>query len=305
MSRRARPGIAVGENFTPLLERVSSVYFGHWSGQPSLPSLATDPAKTVLKRNSQGREVCTKGVYFATKGRLFRFRIQRIRVVNATILIASRKSMNWTPRSLNRKVPALVGVCFSSAYQRKRSCLFMNKTYGVSAGILLLGLVGIGAPASHAKARFATGEVAAENETSTTAAAAAPATAESSADLRQRIEALKAQLADLNSELAATADAPSQDQGAPAAAPAATPPAAPAPLPTPSMSGPLATGIAHELPAGPFGKIEDYRHSQRYRSVRKQSRLLRRRGARGRQQRPGLHSEDLGLLSILPAGWRL
>ncbi|HXC31210.1 MAG TPA: outer membrane beta-barrel protein [Verrucomicrobiae bacterium] len=28
------------------------------------------------------------------------------------------------------------------------------------------------------------------------------------------------------------------------------------PLPTPSMSGPLATGIPHELPAGPFGKIE-------------------------------------------------
>ncbi len=28
------------------------------------------------------------------------------------------------------------------------------------------------------------------------------------------------------------------------------------PLPTPSMAGPLATGIPHELPAGPFGKIE-------------------------------------------------
>ncbi|MGA7795701.1 MAG: outer membrane beta-barrel protein [Candidatus Acidiferrales bacterium] len=28
------------------------------------------------------------------------------------------------------------------------------------------------------------------------------------------------------------------------------------PLPTPSMSGPLATGIPHELSAGPFGKIE-------------------------------------------------
>jgi hypothetical protein len=83
--------------------------------------------------------------------------------------------------------------------------------------------------------------------------------------LRQRIEALKAELADLNSQLAvakddgtaAPADATQQDQGAPApaAAPAAAP-AGPMPLPTPSMSGPLATGIAHELPAGPFGKVE-------------------------------------------------
>jgi hypothetical protein len=86
--------------------------------------------------------------------------------------------------------------------------------------------------------------------------------------LRQRIDALKAELAELNTELAAAsdeapavpADVPPQDQGstppaaqAPAAAPAA---AAPMPLSTPSMSGPLATGIPHELPAGPFGKIE-------------------------------------------------
>ena len=28
------------------------------------------------------------------------------------------------------------------------------------------------------------------------------------------------------------------------------------PLPTPSMAGPLATAIPHEVPAGPFGKIE-------------------------------------------------
>jgi hypothetical protein len=84
--------------------------------------------------------------------------------------------------------------------------------------------------------------------------------------LRQRIDALKAELADLNTELAASKDpdatapaAAPQDQGTPApaaAAPAATTPPAPMPLTTPSMSGPLATGIAHELPAGPFGKIE-------------------------------------------------
>jgi hypothetical protein len=84
--------------------------------------------------------------------------------------------------------------------------------------------------------------------------------------LRQRIDALKAELADLNAELATrkeaelatAADSTPQDQGAPApaAAPAAAAPAAPMPLPTPSMAGPLATGIPHELPAGPFGKIE-------------------------------------------------
>jgi len=83
--------------------------------------------------------------------------------------------------------------------------------------------------------------------------------------LQQRIDALKAELADLNTELAAAKDGDSatsaaapQDQGAPPAAAPATAPAAaaPMPLPTPSMSGPLATGIPHELPAGPFGKIE-------------------------------------------------
>jgi len=84
--------------------------------------------------------------------------------------------------------------------------------------------------------------------------------------LRQRIDALKAELADLNKELAAekdpaapAADVP-QDQSSPApaaqgGAPAAAAPA-PMPLSTPSMSGPLATGIPHELPAGPFGKVE-------------------------------------------------
>jgi hypothetical protein len=88
--------------------------------------------------------------------------------------------------------------------------------------------------------------------------------------LRQRIDALKAELADLNTELSAekdqepaasAAEAPeSQGTPAPATPPAAAAPAAaaaaPMPLPTPSMSGPLATGIPHELPAGPFGKIE-------------------------------------------------
>jgi|SRR5579872_928001 len=139
----------------------------------------------------------------------------------------------------------------------------MIKTYGVRVALLAFGLVGLGVPASHAKGLPAAGEpeTNAVSTTSTSTAAAAP----TPADLQQRIDALKAELADLNSQLAAskdegTASAPdaaTQDQGAPApaAAPAAAP-AGPMPLPTPSMSGPLATGIPHELPAGPFGKVE-------------------------------------------------
>lgn len=137
----------------------------------------------------------------------------------------------------------------------------MKKTYGVCAGILALGLVGLGAPASHARGRLAANEAGGSEATTSAAASSTSATAESTpADLKQRIEALKAQLAELNTELAAkdeapaaTSDVPTQDQGTPAAAAA---PAAPAPLPTPAMAGPLATGIAHELPAGPFGKVE-------------------------------------------------
>jgi hypothetical protein len=143
----------------------------------------------------------------------------------------------------------------------------MNKTYGVCICLSALGLVGLGAPASQAKSRLAAGEPAGGSETTTTSAASSSSspTASSTSDLKQRIDALKAELADLNTELAAAKDgdsAPSatapQDQGAPpAATPAAAPAAAaPTPLPTPSMSGPLATGIPHELPAGPFGKIE-------------------------------------------------
>jgi hypothetical protein len=84
--------------------------------------------------------------------------------------------------------------------------------------------------------------------------------------LRQRIDALKAELADLDTQLAAAKDgdtaapaaAAPQDQGAPAPATAAATPAAaaPMPLPSPSMTAPLSTAIPHEIPAGPFGKIE-------------------------------------------------
>lgn len=151
----------------------------------------------------------------------------------------------------------------------------MTKNFGVCLCLVALGLVGIGAPASQAGEKFAAAGGAGGGSEAAVASATSSATTaveSSAADLRQRIESLKAELADLNTQLAATEtaetatpDIPSQDQGgaapaqapaggaAPAAAPAA---AAPAPLSTPSMSGPLATGIPHELPAGPFGKIE-------------------------------------------------
>ncbi len=144
----------------------------------------------------------------------------------------------------------------------------MTKTFGVCLGLLALGLVGIGAPASHAAGRLAADEAGGGNESSATSAAnsTSSATASSPEDLRQRIDALKAELAELNSQLetASSADVATpapQDQGAapasaPAAAPAAQTPPAPMPLPSPTMAGPLATGIPHELPAGPFGKIE-------------------------------------------------
>jgi hypothetical protein len=147
----------------------------------------------------------------------------------------------------------------------------MIKTYGVCAGLLALGLVGLGAPASRAGSRLAAGEAGGGSEAAATSTASSLSTptASSPADLRQRIDALKAELADLNTELAAAKDGDSatstaapQDQGAPPATPAAAPAAAapaaaaPMPLPSPSMTAPLATGIPHELPAGPFGKVE-------------------------------------------------
>jgi hypothetical protein len=140
----------------------------------------------------------------------------------------------------------------------------MNKTYGVCLGLLAFGLAGFGAPASRAASRLAVDEAGNGTESASTSAASSPTTS-NAVDLQHRIDALKAELADLNTELAAAKDGDSatpeaapQDQGAPPAAAPATAPAAaaPMPLPTPSMSGPLATGIPHELPAGPFGKIE-------------------------------------------------
>lgn len=148
----------------------------------------------------------------------------------------------------------------------------MKKTFGVCAGILAMGIAMLMAPVARAQARSAAGETAGGSESTTTAPAPASSPATSnSADLRQRIEALKAELAELNSELAAEKDSepatlPSvapQDQGsaAPATppqggAPAAATPPAPTPLPNPSMSGPLSTAVPRELGEGPFGKIQ-------------------------------------------------
>src|SRR5665213_1923610 len=143
----------------------------------------------------------------------------------------------------------------------------MNKTYGVCLGILALGLVGLGAPSSRAQGRLAAGGAGGSSETSTTSATSSPSApaAPSSEDISKRIEALKAELADLNTQLTTTstedpstpAAAAPQDQGTPPAAttPAAAP-AGPMPLPSPSMTAPLSTALPHEISAGPFGKLE-------------------------------------------------
>jgi hypothetical protein len=127
----------------------------------------------------------------------------------------------------------------------------MKKTYGVCLGLLALGLVGIGAPAAHARSLSAAGGAVDGSDAATTT------TASTTINSSHTDGVLVAEN-DAKDTAAPAADA-SQDQGTPApaaGAPAATAPAAPTPLPTPSMSGPLATGIPHELPAGPFGKIE-------------------------------------------------
>jgi putative OmpL-like beta-barrel porin-2 len=140
----------------------------------------------------------------------------------------------------------------------------MKNTFGVCLGLLAMGLSIVGAPMARAQNRMAANGPSGATETSATTARA-PA-ASSPADLHQRIDALKAELADLDKELAAEKDgdpatsaAAQQDQGPTPATPAAAPAAAaaaPMPLPSPSMAGPLATAIPHEIAAGPFGKIE-------------------------------------------------
>jgi Putative beta-barrel porin-2, OmpL-like. bbp2 len=100
----------------------------------------------------------------------------------------------------------------------------MKKTYGVSLGILALGLVGFTAPASRAASRLA---VSAAGEDTNTAVIA----------------------------VTAPDDQGTPAPATPAAAPTTTPPA-PMPLPSPSTTAPLATAVPHEISAGPFGKLE-------------------------------------------------
>ena len=128
----------------------------------------------------------------------------------------------------------------------------MKKTYGVCLGMLALGLVGIGAPAAHARSLSAARE--AGNET-------AAATASSTTTASSPVDTVLVAENDTKDTAAPTADAP-QDQGSPtpanppqAATPAANA-AAPMPLPSPSMAGPLATAVPHEVAAGPLGKLE-------------------------------------------------
>ncbi|HTC65087.1 MAG TPA: hypothetical protein VK709_19765, partial [Candidatus Saccharimonadales bacterium] len=126
----------------------------------------------------------------------------------------------------------------------------MKKTYGVCLGLLALGLVGIGAPAAHARSLTTAGSAVDGSD------AAATSTASTTINSSHTDDVLVAEN-DVKDTAAPPADAP-QDQGTPAPAtpPAATTPPAPMPLSTPSMSGPLATAVPHEIPAGPFGKIE-------------------------------------------------
>ena len=83
-----------------------------------------------------------------------------------------------------------------------------NKTSGVCAGMLALGLVGLGAPASYAKGHLAVKEAVSGSDTATSAGTSSTSAASESspADLRQRIDALKAELAELNTQLAAEKD---------------------------------------------------------------------------------------------------
>src|ERR1700686_2284975 len=112
--------------------------------------------------------------------------------------------------------------------EKKR--ITMKKKYGVCFGILAMGLAVAGTQVARAQSRMAASGGSGATETATTTTSAAPA-ASSPADLRQRIDALNAELSDLNTELAAAKDeqpaasateAP-QDQSSPTPAPA-TPP---------------------------------------------------------------------------------
>jgi hypothetical protein len=111
-------------NFTPLPRLASSVSFFSAGSRPILGScrmLRLDLfGLTIPLRGPLRRKLPRKSVSF-------RFQMQTIRLVNATFLIAKRKSMNWTESLSNHTLPALVGVCCLVISRRKRSRLFYDE----------------------------------------------------------------------------------------------------------------------------------------------------------------------------------
>lgn len=101
---RCRSRVIVTGNFTPLSKFASSVSF-------------------LIRQRDQ----FWKRYRPPDKIRPFLFQIHTIRLVTATFLIAKRKTMNWTTRLTEPKLRALVRVCISSIYQRKRSRLFYEE----------------------------------------------------------------------------------------------------------------------------------------------------------------------------------
>src|ERR1700676_435545 len=102
----------------------------------------------------------------------------------STFLIAGRASMNWTLRSTNHKVHALVRACMQLCEEQptggKREERIMKKNIEVCLGMFAMALGIVGAPAARAQSRKAADEAGSATETSTTntpaaAAASSPA----------------------------------------------------------------------------------------------------------------------------------
>jgi len=129
----------------------------------------------------------------------------------------------------------------------------MNKTYGVCLGMLALGLVGLGAPSAHARARSAAGGPVDGSDAASTATAS---TTDASGHTGSVLVAENEDKDTATPAAGAPADQGTPAPATPAAAPAATTPPAPMPLSSPSMTAPLSTAIPHEISAGPLGKLQ-------------------------------------------------
>src|SRR5260370_28954312 len=127
--------------------------------------------------------------------------------------------MNWTQKLTKHKVRALGRVCIAiwvkrpAGGKREKRIMIKNKNIGVCLGILALALGIVGAQAAQAQSLMAASGTGGATETSTPSGSATPASS-SPADLRQRIDALKAELADLNTQLAAAKDGDSPTSAA-------------------------------------------------------------------------------------------